>query len=200
MNDTVVVDANIIVSTLVSSNRNVLSKFTTDQNISIAAPKFVIVELFKHFERIKKSSKLPENELLKVLSIVIDKVKFYDEASIALGGWVEAVRLCRGTDEKDAAYVALSIELNAKLWTNDKKLKIGLAKKGFNNFLSYKFNAHKIEKGEMFVSRLFSKSRKFISYVSKSNLKLFRARPAQSFLRFCRIRRAFLFRWFEKDD
>ena len=128
------VDANIIVSALVASNRNILSKFTSDKNISIAAPKFVIVELFKHFERIKKSSKLPENELLKILSIIVGKVKFYDEASIALGSWVEAARLCRGTDEKDVAYLALSIELNAELWTNDKKLKIGLTKKGFNNF------------------------------------------------------------------
>lgn len=134
MSDTVVVDANIIVSALVSSNRNILSKFTSDKNISIAAPKFVIVELFKHFERIKKSSKLPENELLKILSIIVGKVKFYDEASIALGSWVEAARLCRGIDKKDVAYLALSIELNAELWTNDKKLKIGLTKKGFNNF------------------------------------------------------------------
>jgi predicted nucleic acid-binding protein len=134
MSNTVVVDANIIVSALVASNRNILSKFTSDKNISIAAPKFVIVELFKHFERIKKSSKLPENELLKILSIIVGKVKFYDEASIALGSWVEAARLCRGTDEKDVAYLALSIELNAELWTNDKKLKIGLTKKGFNNF------------------------------------------------------------------
>jgi predicted nucleic acid-binding protein len=134
MSDTVVVDANIIVSALVSSNRNILSKFTSDKNISLAAPKFVIVELFKHFERIKKSSKLPENELLKILSIIVGKVKFYDEASIALGSWVEAARLCRGTDEKDIAYLALSIELNAELWTNDKKLKIGLTKKGFNKF------------------------------------------------------------------
>ena len=134
MSNTVVVDANIIVSALVASNRNILSKFTSDKNISIAAPKFVIVELFKHFERIKKSSKLPENELLKILSIIVGKVKFYDEASIALGSWVEAARLCRGIDEKDVAYLALSIELNAELWTNDKKLKIGLTKKGFNNF------------------------------------------------------------------
>lgn len=134
MSHTVVVDANIIVSALVASNRNILSKFTSDKNLSIAAPKFVIVELFKHFERIKKSSKLPENELLKILSIIVGKVKFYDEASIALGSWVEAARLCRGTDEKDVAYLALSIELNAELRTNDKKLKIGLTKKGFNNF------------------------------------------------------------------
>lgn len=134
MSNSVVVDANIIVSALVASNRNILSKFTSDKNISIAAPKFVIVELFKHFERIKKSSKLPENELLRILSIIVGKVKFYDEASIALGSWVEAARLCRGTDEKDVAYLALSIELNAELWTNDKKLRIGLTKKGFNNF------------------------------------------------------------------
>jgi predicted nucleic acid-binding protein len=47
---------------------------------------------------------------------------------------VEAHRLCREIDEKDTSYLALAFELNAKFWTNDKVLKLGLIKKGFNNF------------------------------------------------------------------
>ena len=33
-------------------------------------------------------------------------------------------------DEDDTPFVALSIELNSKLWTGDKKLAIGLQNKG----------------------------------------------------------------------
>jgi len=39
-------------------------------------------------------------------------------------------------DENDVAYVALTIELEGKLWTSDRELEIGLRKKGFMCFYS----------------------------------------------------------------
>jgi len=36
----------------------------------------------------------------------------------------------KGIDEDDTPFIALGIELNAKLWTGDKILSKGLAKKG----------------------------------------------------------------------
>jgi predicted nucleic acid-binding protein len=53
---------------------------------------------------------------------------------ISVGSWAKAFRLCRDVDEKDTPYVAPALELDAKFWTNDNKLKIGLKKKGFDEF------------------------------------------------------------------
>jgi predicted nucleic acid-binding protein len=69
-----------------------------------------------------------------LLSSIINQIKFYDEDLISIGSWTEAFRLCRETDEKDTPYIALSLELNAKVWTKDNELKIGLRKKGFDEF------------------------------------------------------------------
>lgn len=37
-------------------------------------------------------------------------------------------------DAKDTPFAALAIELDAPLWTGDKKLVLGLRKKGFDRF------------------------------------------------------------------
>jgi predicted nucleic acid-binding protein len=42
--------------------------------------------------------------------------------------------MCQGVDENDTPIVALVLELNARLWTNDKQLKRGLRKQGFKKF------------------------------------------------------------------
>ena len=43
---------------------------------------------------------------------------------------MEAFLLTSDVDEDDTPFIALGIELNAKLWTGDKILARGLAKKG----------------------------------------------------------------------
>ena len=51
-----------------------------------------------------------------------------------MGTWVEAYRLCKGTDEKDTAYVALTLHMDGRLWTEDEPLKAALRAKGFDQF------------------------------------------------------------------
>ena len=42
--------------------------------------------------------------------------------------------MCRDVDENDVAYVALTLELDGKLWTRDQELINGLLSKGFDRF------------------------------------------------------------------
>ncbi len=95
----------------------------------------MIVELFKHSARIQKATKLSKDEILELLSTIINQIKFYDEDLISIGSWTEAYRLCREIDLKDTPYIALALELNVKIWTKDEVLKKGLKKKGFDKFL-----------------------------------------------------------------
>ncbi|MBP7534856.1 MAG: hypothetical protein KA783_10450 [Chitinophagales bacterium] len=46
----------------------------------------------------------------------------------------KAYDLCKDIDEKDLAFVALALELNALLWTGDQKLRKGLESKNFGYF------------------------------------------------------------------
>ena len=136
MNEIIVVDTNIIILALISDSRQI-RRTLARKDLQFAAPKFIIVELFKHAPKIQKATKLSKDEVLELLSQIINQIKFYDEDLISIGNWTEAFRLCREVDEKDTPYIALTLELEAKLWTNDNELKIGVRSKGFNDFYSF---------------------------------------------------------------
>lgn len=132
----VVVDTNIIVSALISGSRRIRRNLAR-ADLQFVSPKFVLVELFKHAPQIQKATKLSQEENLELLSSIINPIKFYEENLISVGSWAEAFRFCREVDENDTPFVALALELNAELWTDDAQLKIGLTKKGFENFYNF---------------------------------------------------------------
>ena len=102
--------------------------------LRLCCPRFLFVELFKHKERILRFTELPEDELLDFLNVILSRVEFVEEGAISIGTWIEARRLCRGVDEKDAPFVALTLHLGARLWSGDEELKQGLRAKGFDAF------------------------------------------------------------------
>ena len=67
-------------------------------------------------------------ELLKHIHIINDDI-------ISIAAWKQAVNLVHDVDMKDVPHVALTIELEGKLWTNDVELKNGLRAKGFDDFI-----------------------------------------------------------------
>jgi predicted nucleic acid-binding protein len=60
--------------------------------------------------------------------------KWWPSARTSRGHWLEARRLCSGIDEKDTPFIALTIHLNAHLWTEDDELKKALRARGFDLF------------------------------------------------------------------
>ena len=136
MNEIIVIDANIIISALISDSRQI-RRTLARTDLQFVSPKFIVVELFKHAPKIQKATRLSRDEILEMLSSFINRIKFYEEDLISVGNWAEAFRLCRTVDEKDTPYVALALELDARIWTNDNELKIGLKKKGFVEFYHF---------------------------------------------------------------
>lgn len=65
---------------------------------------------------------------------------------ISTASYVEAFRYCKDIDEKDMAYVALSMEFDIELVSKDEVLVAGLRKKGFKKVLSLKEFLEGIEK------------------------------------------------------
>ena len=132
----VIVDTNIIFSALLRENNkyaNTLIK--NDDNHDFYGVYFSIVELFKHKERIIKYSKLTEDEVLEVLYEILKHIHIINDEIISISAWKQTVNLVHDIDIKDAPNVALTIELEGKLWTNDVELKDGLRAKGFNDFI-----------------------------------------------------------------
>lgn len=130
----VVIDANRIFSALIAANGSLRRVLCDSSDYNFYSPKYVLVELFKHKERIAMASGLDEPELLALLHELLERITFFDEDAIGIGSWTEAWRLCRDVDENDTAYVALTLELEAQLWTSNRKLETGLRRKGFDRF------------------------------------------------------------------
>lgn len=62
--------------------------------------------------------------------MLLRKIELIDLESIRTSTWEKAIELVESVDEFDAPFVALSLEMEAPLWTGDKKLIKGLKAKG----------------------------------------------------------------------
>jgi len=65
---------------------------------------------------------------------LVSRMEFINESSISFGHWMEAHRLCKGVDEMDTPYIALTLHLDGRLWTEDEQLKEALRARGFGAF------------------------------------------------------------------
>jgi predicted nucleic acid-binding protein len=131
----VVVDANIAFKALVSGRGDLRDRLGPSAALEFFAPRFLFVELFRRKERLALAAKVSEAEMLEALHTLVNRVEFVNEANIPIGVWVEAHRLCRDVDEKDTPYVALTLHVDGRLWTDDDALKNGLRERGFDRFL-----------------------------------------------------------------
>jgi predicted nucleic acid-binding protein len=131
----VIVDTNIIFSALLrEDNKYANTLIKNEDNHDFYSVYFTIVELFKHKEKIKKYSKLSNDDVLEVLYELLKHIHMVNDEIISIPVWKQAMQLVHDVDIKDVPSVALTIELEGKLWTNDAELKAGLRAKGFDEF------------------------------------------------------------------
>ena len=131
--DTVVVDTNIVFSAIHAPNSLTRQRLLTLPNHFVTC-NFLFIELFRHKERIFKNSRASEEEIYDYLEKVLSRLHFFNEELIGIENYFRAYHLCKDVDLKDIAFVALSIELDAPLWTRDTILKDALRVKGFDQF------------------------------------------------------------------
>jgi predicted nucleic acid-binding protein len=129
----VVVDTNIIFSAMLNMDSAFAKEMLHFEN-EFYICETTLVEIFTHKEKLTKVSRLSSPEMAHLYHILVKRFRIYKEELISPGNWQAAYRLCCDVDEADTPHVALALEVNALLWTGDKHLKEGLAKKGFKNF------------------------------------------------------------------
>lgn len=72
--------------------------------------------------------------MFECLNKILENIQFVRGKVISKENRLTAFNLCKDIDEKDTPFIALAIEIDAYVWTGDKKLKEGLKKKGFTKF------------------------------------------------------------------
>ncbi|UCH96564.1 MAG: putative toxin-antitoxin system toxin component, PIN family [Candidatus Aminicenantes bacterium] len=132
-----VVDTNIIFSALLKKGSNALDIIMSDK-FEVFIPKFLIIEIFKHKEKIIRVSKLSEDEVIESLYLILKYCTVMNDEDIPGEILNQAFQDVKEIDPKDVIFVAAAITLDARLWSGDKKLINGLKDKNSNIFVRTK--------------------------------------------------------------
>ena len=129
----VAVDTHILFSILLRSD-SAFAQLLLGSEHEFYVCESVLVELFKHKEKIVRLSRLDEDGVVRFLHLLLRSLRVRKEELIAPEHWRAARDLCAGIDESDTPHVALALDLGGVLWTGDKRLREGLLARGFDRF------------------------------------------------------------------
>lgn len=100
------------------------------------APDFLRGEIRRHYPKLIKISGLSLENVAEAEFRVCKQIDFISEEQISVAHWLVAEELVADIDPKDTHYVAYAKHFKCKIWSGDKVLMRGLAKKGFTSFVS----------------------------------------------------------------
>jgi len=133
----IVVDANIIFSGILNSNGKIGDLLiNSDKLFSYIAPNFLRTEIYSHYDKLIKISDLTLGQILESEYQIYKSITFISEEQISLENWQFAANLVSDIDPKDIVHIAYTKQFKCKLWTGDKKLINGLAKKNYSNIIT----------------------------------------------------------------
>lgn len=89
-------------------------------------------EIEKHRKKLKRISKLNDDQLHAAFSKILLRINFINEELIPEKRWSTAEKLVADIDIDDIDFVALTQHLKGSLWTGDKELYVGLRKKAIH--------------------------------------------------------------------
>jgi predicted nucleic acid-binding protein len=129
----IVIDTSMIFSILLGKNSKMRDLLFELDN-EFYSPNYTITEIFEKKEKILKYSDLTESELYELMYRVLERINFIREDFVSEKNKNIAYKLCKDIDEEDTPIIALALELDAFVWTGDKKIISALTRKGFDRF------------------------------------------------------------------
>lgn len=129
----IVVDTNIIFSLILNSNGTIGDLiFNSHAVFAFYSCDYMRYEIRKHWIKLLKISKLPDEQLQDAYEKILTKITFINEALISKKIWLKAEKTVQNIDPDDVAFVALTNHLKGCLWTGDKELYSGLKERQFH--------------------------------------------------------------------
>jgi len=133
----IIIDSNIVFSALVNSNSAIAEIIIgSPEKHDFYSSEYLHIELHNHQDKLKKASKLSDEQINAAKYRVFKYIEFLSSEIIPPEYWLEAEDLVKDIDPDDIVFVALSLYLDAYLWTGDKVLYKGLKSKGFSKVVN----------------------------------------------------------------
>lgn len=128
----IIIDTNIIFSGLLNSNGKIGDLlFNSDNLFEFYSCSYMRYEIEKHWEKLKRISKLSDTELEEARFKIYGKINFINEELIPKKTWLASEIIVADIDFDDIDFVALTKHLKGFLWTGDMELYNGLKRKKF---------------------------------------------------------------------
>lgn len=132
-----IVDANIIFSGILNSNGKIGDLLINSQkHFDFIAPDFLRTEIRRHYKRLSKISGLTILQVQETEFQIYQDIIFISEEQIKISTWEIAEKLVSDVDPNDVQYIAFAKHFKCKIWSGDKALIKGLAKKKFTRFIT----------------------------------------------------------------
>jgi len=133
----VVVDSNIVFSTLLNTNSRIGQILINGKNYyDFYSPEYVRFEIFNHKEKIKSIGKLMEDEFIETYGLILRNITILNHSIIPSEIYKNAELLCQDIDIDDAIFVAVSMFTKGLLWSGDMKLLNGLTRAGYKRLIN----------------------------------------------------------------
>ena len=133
----IIVDTNIVFSALLNSNSRIGRLLIDSRNkFKFYSCKYLQKEIHRHIDKIKLYSGLNNDDLSELIALVESRIFFIEEGLLPVSIIAEAKEWVADVDFDDFAFVAIANHLDAWLWTGDKKLIVGLRKKGYHRIIT----------------------------------------------------------------
>ncbi len=130
---TYVTDANVLFSCLISGNPKYQRIF---KECRLYLPDFALSEIQEHQTEILSKTKVSPIDLRDFTLSIFDYLIVVPNFLISTESYFSAFHLVKDIDEDDTAYLALSIEFDIYLLTNDLILAEGLRRKGYTKVIT----------------------------------------------------------------
>lgn len=133
----IIIDTNILFSALLKNNNKFAEIILKSDGIFIFyTSDYLKNEISNHIDKIIRLSGFSKSKIDEKINHLYKHIHFLDDIILHPEIIKTAFELVKDIDLNDLIYIALSLQLDAVIWTGDKKLINGMTKKGFNNFIS----------------------------------------------------------------
>ena len=133
----IIVDANIVFSGILNTNGKIADVLiNSHKQFTFISPDFLRTEIRKHYIRLTKISGLTLEQVQEAEFQICKDITFISAEQIKASTWKESEKLVADIDPNDIQYIAFSKHFRCKIWSGDKSLVKGLARKDFFNFIS----------------------------------------------------------------
>lgn len=130
----IIVDTNIVFSAILNSSSRIAKILLNSRGyFQFFTCNYLRIEIKRHRNKLLKITGLPEDKLLELEALIMLNITFIDERLIPQELLVNTEMQLKAIDPNDTVFVALTKQLEGKLWIGDLQLYNGLKPKLFKD-------------------------------------------------------------------